>query len=344
MNATSRPSGDRRGSNGTDRRYRSSGRAGRGTGSSVGAAIDGAAGLATGPVGSDGYGRGPATESIAGEGLPSGGDGRAAEPPARAGAAATGRRGPDVADGPPGSLRLPRLPVRAHLGRPPRARVRRAVGAPGRRRGADRRPDGSRPRPIACRSSPGSPYGSRRARPCSTASWWWSTRSGRADDDALRDAAERQARAGPSRYLVFDVLHLDGKWLLNTPLEKRRVALRRVLRPGDEVVVVPAIAGEGRALHAAVTAQGIAGVLARRRTSPYLPGVHSALWRSIMAGPRSEGEAAPAASGRGGRRDGRHRRARPGSHRCWRCSGACRSRRTPPSSAWAVHGPPSRGV
>jgi hypothetical protein len=64
------------------------------------------------------------------------------------------------------------------------------------------------------------------------------------------------------------------------------------------VVVVPAIAGEGRALHAAVTAQGIAGVLARRRTSPYLPGVTSALWRSIVAGPRAdaaEGEDQPPA-------------------------------------------------
>ena len=60
--------------------------------------------------------------------------------------------------------------------------------------------------------------------------------------------------------------------------------------------MVPAIAGEGRALHAAVSAQGIAGVLARRRTSPYLPGVRSTLWRSIAAGPRSEGAATPAAS------------------------------------------------
>jgi hypothetical protein len=47
--------------------------------------------------------------------------------------------------------------------------------------------------------------------------------------------------------------------------------------------MVPAIAGEGRALYDAVVAQGIAGVLARRRTSPYLPGVRSALWRSIVA-------------------------------------------------------------
>ena len=89
----------------------------------------------------------------------------------------------------------------------------------------------------------------------------------------------------PVALLVFDVLHLDGVWLLRTPLEKRRAALRRILRPGDEVVVVPAIAGEGRALHDAVSAQGIAGVLARRRTSPYLPGVRSRLWRSIAATP-----------------------------------------------------------
>jgi ATP-dependent DNA ligase len=105
---------------------------------------------------------------------------------------------------------------------------------------------------------------------------------GRADDQALRE----RLSGLPGRavaYLVFDILHLDGRWLLNVPLEKRREHLRRVLRPGDEVVVVPAIAGEGRALFDAVSAQGIAGVLARRRTSPYLPGVRSALWRSIPA-------------------------------------------------------------
>lgn len=111
---------------------------------------------------------------------------------------------------------------------------------------------------------------------------------GRADDDALRDRLN--GRPGrPVAYLVFDILHLDGRWLLNLPLERRREHLRRVLRPGDEVVVVPAIAGAGRALYDAVVAQGIAGVLARRRSSPYLPGVRSALWRSIVAGPSAPG-------------------------------------------------------
>jgi len=119
---------------------------------------------------------------------------------------------------------------------------------------------------------------------------------GRADDDALRERlAGRPGR--PVAFLVFDLLHLDGRWLLGLPLDKRRAALRRVLRPGDEVVVVPAITGEGLALHAAVSAQGIAGILARRRASPYLPGVRSKLWRAIPASPPGEvaGASAPEA-------------------------------------------------
>ena len=69
------------------------------------------------------------------------------------------------------------------------------------------------------------------------------------------------------------------------PLHRRRDLLRRVLHPGDEVLAVPAIAAEGRALHDAAAAQGIAGVLARQRTSPYLPGTTSRLWRFIATGP-----------------------------------------------------------
>ena len=68
--------------------------------------------------------------------------------------------------------------------------------------------------------------------------------------------------------------------------------------------MVPAIAGEGRALHDAVSAQGIAGVLARRRTSPYLPGVRSKLWRSIVASEPGAAPAAPASESSEGGIDG----------------------------------------
>ena len=48
---------------------------------------------------------------------------------------------------------------------------------------------------------------------------------------------------------------------------------------------MPAIATEGIALFEAVVAQGVAGILARQRQSPYLPGVRSRLWRFIAATP-----------------------------------------------------------
>lgn len=116
---------------------------------------------------------------------------------------------------------------------------------------------------------------------------------GRADPAELA----RRLAGEPGRsvaFLAFDLLHLDGRPLLSMPLERRRDQLRRALRPGDEVLVLPAIPGEGRALYAAVAAQGLAGILARQRTSPYLPGIRSRLWRFIPAGGGSpSGHAAP---------------------------------------------------
>ena len=110
---------------------------------------------------------------------------------------------------------------------------------------------------------------------------------GKLDSEGLA----RRFRGEPGRplsYLAFDLLHLDGKSLLNLALDKRCALLRQVLRPGDEVVAVPGIATEGRALFEAVSGQGLFGVRARQRTSPYLPGIRSRLWRVVpVAGPEA---------------------------------------------------------
>jgi bifunctional non-homologous end joining protein LigD len=115
------------------------------------------------------------------------------------------------------------------------------------------------------------------------------------DAGGRADVAELERRlageAGrPVTFLAFDLLHLDGRSLLQVPLERRRDQLRRTLRPGDEVLTVPAIPAEGRALFDAVATQGLAGVLARHRFSPYLPGIRSSLWRFIPV--VGEGQAA----------------------------------------------------
>jgi bifunctional non-homologous end joining protein LigD len=105
---------------------------------------------------------------------------------------------------------------------------------------------------------------------------------GRADPRALEGRLAGKV-GRPVAFLAFDLLHLDGMSLLGQPLLKRREALKRILRPGDEVVAVPAIATEGRALFDAIVAQGLAGMMARQRQGPYLPGVRSRLWRLIPA-------------------------------------------------------------
>ena len=81
--------------------------------------------------------------------------------------------------------------------------------------------------------------------------------SGLADSEEL---ARRLAgeRGRPVAYLAFDLLHLDGRSLLSAPLT---AVARRCggCWPGDEVVAVPAIAGEGRALHEAARPRGSPG-------------------------------------------------------------------------------------
>lgn len=104
------------------------------------------------------------------------------------------------------------------------------------------------------------------------------------------DEAELAARlsGGHGRglaFLAFDLIYLDGVPLLTRPLVRRRDLLRRVLHPSDSLVVVPALPDDGRALYEAIRLAGLAGVMARARSSPYLPGVRSRLWRWTPAAP-----------------------------------------------------------
>jgi bifunctional non-homologous end joining protein LigD len=81
------------------------------------------------------------------------------------------------------------------------------------------------------------------------------------------------------QYVVFDVLRRDDRSLLAQPYQDRRAVLGG-LGLGERGLVVPGNFTEtpGAVVMAAVAQQGLEGVVAKRLTSPYQPGVRSRSW------------------------------------------------------------------
>jgi bifunctional non-homologous end joining protein LigD len=92
-------------------------------------------------------------------------------------------------------------------------------------------------------------------------------------------AAARLAAEHPVAYVAFDVLHHGGS-LVSEPLRRRREVLESLVLP-PPVAVPEVVEGDGPALWEAVVARGLEGIVAKRRDSPYRPGVRSPDWRKI---------------------------------------------------------------
>lgn len=85
----------------------------------------------------------------------------------------------------------------------------------------------------------------------------------------------------PVVYMAFDLLYLDRTDLTHRPLEERRQILEEVLVPSTQLQISPATVGDGVALFAAASQQGLEGVMAKRRTSFYKPGTRSRDWLKV---------------------------------------------------------------
>lgn len=83
----------------------------------------------------------------------------------------------------------------------------------------------------------------------------------------------------PVTLMAFDLLH-HGVPTIDRPLEERRSRLDEVLPAG--MVRSDVTRGDGRALHDAVVASGLEGIVAKRSGSPYRPGVRSPEWRKVV--------------------------------------------------------------
>jgi bifunctional non-homologous end joining protein LigD len=96
--------------------------------------------------------------------------------------------------------------------------------------------------------------------------------------DARRAAA--LAVAAPATLIAFDVLRLYGVDLTARPWQDRREALER-LEPSGSAWQLSPVYDDGTALLEATREQGLEGIVAKRRASPYREGARTGDWVKI---------------------------------------------------------------
>lgn len=114
-----------------------------------------------------------------------------------------------------------------------------------------------------------------------------------------RVAAERAARV-PCVLVVFDLLELDGRALLDLPWSDRRHLLEALVSPGSHWRV-PEVHDDGAALLEAAGAAGLEGVVAKRADAPYRPGTRTRDWVKVKVRRRQEAVVGGWVPGTGGR-------------------------------------------
>jgi bifunctional non-homologous end joining protein LigD len=94
--------------------------------------------------------------------------------------------------------------------------------------------------------------------------------------------ARRLAAQVPVSYLVFDVLHVDGRSTLDLPYEERRRLLESLELAGECWATPASFPGRsGAEVLRGALSSGIEGVVCKRLDSRYLPGRRSDQWRKV---------------------------------------------------------------
>ena len=114
---------------------------------------------------------------------------------------------------------------------------------------------------------------------------------GEPDFALLQARIKGQGRTGtptPFVFEVFDLLWLDGRSLLDEPLEDRRRLLAGALRADPRIRLSEHIEGDGIAFFEAARARSLEGIMAKGRHSRYEPGKRSMAWQKVKIRPEQE--------------------------------------------------------
>nr|WP_221626749.1 RNA ligase family protein [Cohnella lubricantis] len=98
--------------------------------------------------------------------------------------------------------------------------------------------------------------------------------------DGLRRSGsiETAVRTIPVVYMIFDILYLDGQWVMDRPLTDRQRLLEQAVLPGSHAQLT-ANFPDGDALFAAMKERGMEGVVYKDLTSLYTPDAKDGRWR-----------------------------------------------------------------
>jgi DNA ligase D-like protein (predicted ligase)/DNA ligase D-like protein (predicted 3'-phosphoesterase) len=97
---------------------------------------------------------------------------------------------------------------------------------------------------------------------------------------SIRDI-EYMSREFPATYVVFDILERKEKPLIDLPLIERKNVLKRTLSEGKHVNISLFVEGEGEIYYQEALKKGVEGIMAKKKDSPYTPGLRSDNWLKI---------------------------------------------------------------
>ncbi len=96
--------------------------------------------------------------------------------------------------------------------------------------------------------------------------------------------AKRRSMSDPVSFVAFDLLYIDGHSLMDAPYDERRERLEALHLTGETFTTTEAFRDvSGPDILQATVENGLEGVVAKRRSSPYRPGRRSPDWTKVKS-------------------------------------------------------------
>ena len=89
------------------------------------------------------------------------------------------------------------------------------------------------------------------------------------------------AKTTPVTYVAFDLLHIDGQDVINSPLVERKKQLKSIVKEGPYLLYGEHVEAKGTRFFKEATDHGFEGVIAKQNRSQYAPGLRTDYWIKI---------------------------------------------------------------